>query len=484
MEGSVISGPVVQSNEETPINLETPTNLETLETPDSKIGNVLPAVGETSTNKGQPMNIGVIAEPGQASCPAGQGLIVSPEAKKSRGRPKKVAEGDEGPIPVAGVIKKGRGRPKKAVEDNPGGEIPTGNSPDNPPVILAQKETSSILSDRKLSSIDILAESLRKAGTSLSSSQSVVDAIGEPHQVVPGTEVGGETVIKRGRGRPRKNPNQPPTPKVTTPKDGTPKRGRGRPRKHPLEKKSPRKRTLESTGEEGTSPKKLKEVATEETEFTGYTQLGGGVRWESEEVPKKKGPGRPRKSDAAKTPQASAGDEDMPKRKPGRPKKNPSSALNGAAAEKPPQLADRTVAKKKRGRPPKNPVIVTETEERAGGEDLPVRMQASNSPSKSPARPRGRPKNVEVVPEAEEQGVSGGGMEKLQVSFSDSESEESELLGGPCGAQPPSILSALTEQQSAPPLGGGAGGVALPPTRKEPPLIDKFDESFDEDSDN
>lgn len=197
-------------------------------------------------------------------------------------------------------------------------------------------------------------------------------------------------------------------------------------------------------------------------------------------MPKKRGRGRPKKTD---TPNISSGpapeDEDAPKRKPGSPKKDPPSAHNGGTVAKSQQAEDGSVVKKRRGRPPKNPASGA-----VGEEDVPVRMQAINSlnsPSKSPGRPRGRPKrNDKDVAKAEE-GQSS--MEKLQVVFSDSESEESELLGGSGGAQPPSILSALTEQKAVP-LGGGASGVTLPPTRKEPPLIDKFDESFDEDSDN
>lgn len=72
-----------------------------------------------------------------------------------------------------------------------------------------------------------------------------------------------EKVTEKRRGRPRKFPNQPAKPKYVAPK-----RERGRPKKDARGRGRPRKRPLESDGEAGTSPKKLKELAAEEAEWT------------------------------------------------------------------------------------------------------------------------------------------------------------------------------------------------------------------------
>ncbi len=119
------------------------------------------------------------------------------KASKPKGRPKASSDGGE---------KRGRGRPKKS-------------------------ESSSMAKDQKSEAIEILAESLRKAGETISPNLEDLQ-----FNVAGGaTSSGGESIpkAKRSRGRPRKNPDQPPKPKPP-PGDG-PKRGRGRPRKRPLD---------------------------------------------------------------------------------------------------------------------------------------------------------------------------------------------------------------------------------------------------------
>lgn len=141
-------------------------------------------------------------------------------AVKSKGRPKASADGGEAP-------KRGRGRPKKT-------------------------ESSGVAKEQKSATIEILAESLRKAGETLSSSYPE-DTLNFD-VTAAAAKSGGENIpkAKRPRGRPRKNPDQPPKPSPA--KDG-PKRGRGRPRKSDKPGR-PRKRPLdESVGQES-SPKK------------------------------------------------------------------------------------------------------------------------------------------------------------------------------------------------------------------------------------
>ena len=171
--------------------------------------------------------------------------------------------------------------------------------------------------------------------------------------------------------------------------------------------------------------------------------------------------GRPKKPAAtaqAPTNEDSAGGADSPKKKAGRPKKNPSSAQNGSI----PKDTASAAGAKKRGRPK--------------GAQAEGNGQAS--PAKS-GRTRGRPKKTaQAVPETGE----GEKTDKIQVSFSDSESEESEALGK--GVQQGSILSALSAEQQQAAVGTGTGNVQHHPTAREPALINKFDESFDEDSDN
>ena len=139
---------------------------------------------------------------------------------------------------------------------------------------------------------------------------------------------------------------------------------------------------------------------------------------------------------------------DSPKRKPGRPKKD--SAQNSGS--------DGVV--KRRGRPPKNPS--------ANG------SRQVSQPKVPSGRPRGRPRKVLAPPVAAEKEAT------MQVSFSDSESEESEALGK--GMQQSGLMSSLSEKQAA--TGAAGSSVPIQPTAREPALLNKFEESFDEDSDN
>ena len=157
---------------------------------------------------------------------------------------------------------------------------------------------------------------------------------------------------KRGRGRPRKNPDAPPKP----PQDpNTQKRGRGRPRKNPLPQ--------QAAGSEPAKP--------------AAPAAGGG------------------------------GETEKPA---GAPKKNPATATSTAEAKKPPVEAP--AVKRKRGRPRKRPLptesAATGGEENAtavdketaavddSGNSAPA-TQTSESPAK---RKRGRPRKNPVDPAA------------------------------------------------------------------------------------
>lgn len=120
-------------------------------------------------------------------------------------------------------------------------------------------------------------------------------------------------------------------------------------------------------------------------------------------------------------------------------------------------------AKKKRGRPRKNipplppsPTKSNEIDDTAN----------TDSPAKPPAkRPRGRPKKkIAAEHKSEDPEVMG----KLQVSFSESESE---------GSDPLNVQRSAIEALDR----------VAPPTPPTQPLFlgeNKFEESFDEDSDN
>jgi len=142
--------------------------------------------------------------------------------------------------------------------------------------------------------------------------------------------------------------------------------------------------------------------------------------------------------------QESSGNLQSPKKKPGTPKKV--TTQNGGAS-----------GAKRRGRPPKNPS--------ANGRAQP------RVPS---GRPRGRPRKVPTLPAATEKAANE------QVSFSDSESEESEALLK--RMQQSVLLSTLLEQQAA--TGAAGSSAPLHPAARELALLNKFVESFDEDSDN
>ena len=158
------------------------------------------------------------------------------------------------------------------------------------------------------------------------------------------------------------------------------------------------------------------------------------------QVPKKRGPGRPRKTDTLE-------DEDMPKKKRGRPKKDPSSTSPTALApvqdEDTPKrkrgrpkkdlsasTAQAPAKKRGRGRPPKNPLAAynTETDEEMV-EELLVPMQSSSSHNKFPRLHHDSP--MKIVRSEEELELGGKGvMNKFQVLYSDSESEGTEPEGG------------------------------------------------------
>lgn len=196
----------------------------------------------------------------------------------------KLVEGGEEAIPVADVIKKGSDRSMKVVsgEENPLIGQGSGGRVAVVPSVHPHIDSTSILSEHKISNIDILAESLRKAETMLLCDQSAGKATEQFQGVIqPDAEEAGETVMMPKRiGRPRKFVGQPATPKDKPPKDGLPKRGRGRPKK---KVRQPVKRSRESDGEQGTSPKKMKELVPE---VTGLTTRGEGG---SEEVRREEG---------------------------------------------------------------------------------------------------------------------------------------------------------------------------------------------------
>ena len=154
-------------------------------------------------------------------------------SKKPRGRPKKV-DSD-------GAPKKGRGRPKKV---------------DSSDTTVVQRSAA----------IEILAESLRKAGETLTPDDFPEGDLQFSLPDGPSTSGGTIPKAKRPRGRPRKHPAVP----KTVPPQGAPgqKRGRGRPRKTPTESNSvalPSKRELEEATMEQPEQTKMLKICTEET---------------------------------------------------------------------------------------------------------------------------------------------------------------------------------------------------------------------------
>lgn len=166
---------------------------------------------------------------------------------------------------------------------------------------------------------------------------------------------------------------------------------------------------------------------------------------------KKRKRGRPRKEDKVPSSISSP----PIKRRPGRPRKPPAQASEGESTEqrKPPL-----------GLPP-SPTKSNEID---------IRSDASltDSPVKpAPKRPRGRPPKHKSEDTTTEAGVMG----KLQVSFSESESECSDPMDVHRSA-----IEALTDIV-APPISKPQHQAQ---TITSTLLIDKFEESFDEDSDN
>ena len=164
------------------------------------------------------------------------------------------------------------------------------------------------------------------------------------------------------------------------------------------------------------------------------------------------------------------------KRRPGRPKKvYPPGEEPKQASTSQKTGEDGTPVKRKRGRPRKNPGIppgippgLPPSPTKSNEMDARSDASVTDSPAKPPAkRPRGRPpKKMAAEHKSEDPEVMG----KLQVSFSESESEGSDPLNVQRSA-----IEAL--DRLAPPT---------PPTQPTGSLFleNKFEESFDEDSDN
>ncbi len=166
------------------------------------------------------------------------------------------------------------------------------------------------------------------------------------------------------------------------------------------------------------------------------------------------------------------------KRKRGRPKKVVTTPTEAHPTTVAAENGEKPAAKRKRGRPHKIPAaatkaseITTETSsamEESGGSEGAATTQASQStaeePPALPSQVAEAPSGVEM--EDSEQDVMG----KLQVSFSESESEGSDPIDA--------TIDALTHRVAPPPK-------PTPQQNNSPLFLDnQFEESFDEDSDN
>lgn len=179
-------------------------------------------------------------------------------------------------------------------------------------------------------------------------------------------------------------------------------------------------------------------------------------------------------------------------KKRGRPPKKKPTTQPSDKPEVPP-------VKRKPGRPRKNPLPIPTTstppltvpEADAATEDVPVRVQTCDSPNKPPPRSRGRPRKEKPQPQvvmvsASEEEADPDIMGKLQVSFSESESDCSDPM-----EVDRSAIAALTNRVAPPVMAVSSSSSSMTPLVTSSPrggsplhLGNKFEESFDEDSDN
>lgn len=166
-------------------------------------------------------------------------------------------------------------------------------------------------------------------------------------------------------------------------------------------------------------------------------------------------------------------DAPIVKRRPGRPRKvfPPGEGSKRVSIQKTDMREEGTPVKRKRGRPRKYYPGLPPSPSKSNEIDARSDASITDSPTKPAAkRPRGRPPKKAAGHKSEEDPEVMG---KLQVSFSESESECSD----PLHVQR-STIDALTDRVAPP----------IPP--QQPPndslllLDNKFEESFDEDSDN
>ena len=298
-----------------------------------------------------------------------------------------------------------------------------------------------------------------------------------------------------GAGQPTDKPSQSPT------VDAEPqKRKRGRPKKgeervqpnHPVIKKKrgrPRKTTREENKED--SPVKRKRGRPKATHHEGVTASAPPAVSEGDSPVKKKR-GRPKATHqegvTAPAPPAVSEEDPPVKKKRGRPK-----AMHpaGASAPVPPPAVSKEdpPAKKKRGQPKSASSVTLEngqghpTKRKPGRprkipvpsvgekveEVIPLSLPAAENPTSiSPQLESPILMSPGMGQEDSEQDVMG----KLQVSFSESESEGSDPMNVPRSA-----IDALTHRVAPLPQ--------LAPQQSNSLFLDnQFEESFDEDSDN
>lgn len=263
----------------------------------------------------------------------------------------------------------------------------------------------------------------------------------------------------------------PPSPSATTLAEPQKKR-RGRPRKGE-ERPKPPANNIPAVKKKRGRPKKIVSAESAsvitDAESTCVVASAPAEASNEQEPPVKKKRGRPRKVVASQTQGTATVD---------------TAQIQGSATVDTAENGKNPPAKKKRGRPRKTPTAATPTEKVSGadrgsmdGEAPPTQTvtiaeQGSVEGESAASEPQALPSQGEAPSDADKEENEQDVMGKLQVSFSESESECSDPMD-----LPRSTIDALTNRVAPP--------KPAPQQNSSPLFLDnQFEESFDEDSDN